>query len=211
MGARLWLPIIPPHHPRARSSSSRTRGALQALYAGDEKLLKELESELGVRVVARDSGCASRAIPARSSACASSSPNSTKPAKRGLAIRRHEFEYSPAQRRRRREKEPLAPARSQDHLLAAQAARRPENRRPEAYVEMIRSHDITLGVGPAGTGKTYLAVALASPRSSRGKGQPHHSHPSGGRGGEALGFLPGDLQEKLLPYLVPASTTRSTT
>ena len=71
------------------------------------------------------------------------------------------------------------------------------------YVEAIRDHDITFGLGPAGTGKTYLGMAMAAAALRAGSvGRLILTRPAV-EAGEALGFLPGDLQEKLAPYLRP--------
>lgn len=71
------------------------------------------------------------------------------------------------------------------------------------YVEAIRKHDITFGIGPAGTGKTYLAVALALAALREGKVSRIILTRPAVEAGEALGFLPGDLYEKIMPYLRP--------
>ena len=71
------------------------------------------------------------------------------------------------------------------------------------YIEAIRKHDITFGIGPAGTGKTYLAVALAISALREGKVSRIILTRPAVEAGEALGFLPGDLYEKIMPYLRP--------
>jgi len=71
------------------------------------------------------------------------------------------------------------------------------------YVDAIRNHDVTFGIGPAGTGKTYLAVAMAPGRSARRKGLSPHPHPPRRRSGRGARILPGDLYEKIMPYLRP--------
>ena len=71
------------------------------------------------------------------------------------------------------------------------------------YVEAIRKHDITFGIGPAGTGKTYLAVAMALSALRDGKVSRIILTRPAVEAGEALGFLPGDLYEKIMPYLRP--------
>ena len=71
------------------------------------------------------------------------------------------------------------------------------------YVNAIKHNDITFGIGPAGTGKTYLAVAMAVAALKRGEvGRIILTRPAV-EAGESLGFLPGDLQEKIDPYLRP--------
>ncbi len=73
----------------------------------------------------------------------------------------------------------------------------------QKYIEAIRKHDIVFGVGPAGTGKTYLAVVMAI-RALKNKeiNRLVLTRPAV-EAGEKLGFLPGDLQEKVDPYLRP--------
>src|SRR6185295_1552232 len=71
------------------------------------------------------------------------------------------------------------------------------------YLDAIRKHDITFGVGPAGTGKTYLAVAMALSTLRDGKVSRIILTRPAVEAGEALGFLPGDLYEKITPYLRP--------
>src|SRR5215472_1102439 len=71
------------------------------------------------------------------------------------------------------------------------------------YLDAIRRHDVTFGVGPAGTGKTYLAVAMALSALRQGKVSRIILTRPAVEAGEALGFLPGDLYEKITPYLRP--------
>jgi len=85
--------------------------------------------------------------------------------------------------------------------------RRPElhGRTPHQarYIENILAHDITLGIGPAGTGKTYLAVACAVDALKRDKVKRIVLVRPAVEAGERLGFLPGDLAQKVDPYLRP--------
>ncbi|RZI95810.1 MAG: PhoH family protein [Variovorax sp.] len=71
------------------------------------------------------------------------------------------------------------------------------------YLENIASHDITFGIGPAGTGKTYLAVACAVDALERSAVQRIVLTRPAVEAGERLGFLPGNLTEKVDPYLRP--------
>ncbi|MBR5926552.1 MAG: PhoH family protein [Firmicutes bacterium] len=71
------------------------------------------------------------------------------------------------------------------------------------YVEAIRKHDICFGIGPAGTGKTYLAVAMAINSLKNKDVEKLILARPAVEAGERLGFLPGDLQEKVDPYLRP--------
>lgn len=92
-----------------------------------------------------------------------------------------------------------------DTLFVTQKGRpvAPRGLGQKAYVDAIRSHDVTLGVGPAGSGKTYLAMAAAVAALSRRKvGRIILTRPAV-EAGERLGFLPGDLEAKVNPYLRP--------
>ncbi|MFB4211864.1 PhoH family protein [Shouchella sp. JSM 1781072] len=71
------------------------------------------------------------------------------------------------------------------------------------YVSMIKKHDMVFGVGPAGTGKTYLAVVSAVSALKDGKVNRIVLTRPAVEAGESLGFLPGDLKEKVDPYLRP--------
>ena len=71
------------------------------------------------------------------------------------------------------------------------------------YLQAIAQHDIVVGIGPAGTGKTYLAVAAAVDALSRKRVRRIVLARPAVEAGESLGFLPGDLHEKVDPYLRP--------
>jgi phosphate starvation-inducible PhoH-like protein len=72
-----------------------------------------------------------------------------------------------------------------------------------AYVRAMHGHDLVFGLGPAGTGKTYLAVAMAVTMMLRGRIDRIVLSRPAVEAGERLGFLPGDLKEKVDPYLRP--------
>ncbi|MEJ6348501.1 PhoH family protein [Holzapfeliella sp. He02] len=71
------------------------------------------------------------------------------------------------------------------------------------YVEAIKHHDVVFGIGPAGTGKTYLAVIMAISAFKRGEVERIILTRPAVEAGENLGFLPGDLKDKIDPYLRP--------
>lgn len=80
---------------------------------------------------------------------------------------------------------------------------KPRNSHQAKYLENILSHDISFGVGPAGTGKTYLAVAAAIDSLERQEVKRILLTRPAVEAGEKLGFLPGDLSQKVDPYLRP--------
>ncbi|KXT76020.1 PhoH family protein [Streptococcus sp. DD12] len=73
----------------------------------------------------------------------------------------------------------------------------------KVYVDSIKQHDVVFGIGPAGTGKTFLAVTLAVTALKRGQVKRIILTRPAVEAGESLGFLPGDLKEKVDPYLRP--------
>ncbi|OGQ91332.1 MAG: phosphate starvation-inducible protein PhoH [Desulfobacula sp. RIFOXYA12_FULL_46_16] len=79
----------------------------------------------------------------------------------------------------------------------------PRNPAQQKYTEAIAKNDILFSIGPAGTGKTYIAMALAMAAFSRGEIKKIVLTRPAVEAGEALGFLPGDLAQKINPYLRP--------
>ena len=79
----------------------------------------------------------------------------------------------------------------------------PKNPNQKRYVEEIRANDVVFGVGPAGTGKTYLAMAMAIAQHAKNRYKRIVLTRPAVEAGERLGFLPGDLAEKVNPYLRP--------
>jgi phosphate starvation-inducible PhoH-like protein len=79
----------------------------------------------------------------------------------------------------------------------------PKTLTQKLYLQSMLKHTVVFGIGPAGTGKTYLAVAAAVAALQRAEVQRLILTRPAVEAGEALGFLPGDLREKILPYLRP--------
>ena len=88
-------------------------------------------------------------------------------------------------------------------LSTRRADLKPRSKNQGVYLDNIAEHDITFGIGPAGTGKTYLAVAAAVDALQRNAVQRIILTRPAVEAGERLGFLPGDLNQKVDPYLRP--------
>ena len=121
----------------------------------------------------------------------------------GQALSRSQVEYA-VRSLRQSETEPLAEPLKESVLVTDRGkrirARTPGQRR---YVKQILAHDLTFGIGPAGTGKTYLAMACAvHALQTKAVSRIILCRPAV-EAGERLGFLPGDLQAKIDPYLRP--------
>jgi len=89
------------------------------------------------------------------------------------------------------------------YVTASKRAITPKNPAQKNYIDAIRNHDIVFGIGPAGTGKTYLAMAMAVAALTSGSVNKIILTRPAVEAGESLGFLPGDLAEKVDPYLRP--------
>lgn len=100
---------------------------------------------------------------------------------------------------------PVAPVLNEGELNLRTRRRdlRPRTSRQKNYLAQILSHDVTFGVGPAGTGKTFLAVACAIDALEREAVERIVLTRPAVEAGERLGFLPGDLNQKVDPYLRP--------
>ena len=79
----------------------------------------------------------------------------------------------------------------------------PKTQNQKTYIDAIRNNDIVFGIGPAGTGKTYLAVAMAVSALTTGQVRSIILTRPAVEAGEKLGFLPGDIAQKVNPYLRP--------
>jgi phosphate starvation-inducible protein PhoH and related proteins len=89
------------------------------------------------------------------------------------------------------------------YITADKTVISPKSINQKLYIDCIRNNDIVFGIGPAGTGKTYLAVAMAVSAFIKGKVKKIILARPAVEAGEKLGFLPGDLAQKVNPYLRP--------
>src|SRR6266576_5969495 len=176
---------------------------LQSLYANDLKLLKNLEDSLGVKVTTREGWVKLEGDPGRLDKAQQVFEQLDKARQQGVDIQRHEFNYALK-----------SVTGDQDENLGeivltkiTTSSRKPpivaRSANQRAYVDAIQKHDIVFGIGPAGTGKTYLAVAMAAAALKKEQVSRIILTRPAVEAGEALGFLPGDLQEKITPYLRP--------
>ena len=175
----------------------------QQLFNNNPKNLQMLEARLGVKATNRDGWIkldGDEADVARATGLFQSLETALKA---GVAIRNRDFSYA------------LNTVLSDGpealdglySIMLQTSARKPvvhpKTLGQKRYVEAIQKHDVTFGAGPAGTGKTFLAMAMAIMSLKEEKVSRIILTRPAVEAGEALGFLPGDLQEKLDPYLRP--------
>jgi len=176
---------------------------LQSLYANDLKLLKSLEDSLGVKVTTREGWVKLEGEPEKIDKAQRVFNQLEEAQKKGVPIQKHEFQYALNSVSESRE-DNLSDAVS---MIITTSPRKPpivaRSAGQRNYVEAIDKHDIVFGIGPAGTGKTYLAVAMAVSALKKDQVSRIILTRPAVEAGEALGFLPGELEQKIAPYLRP--------
>ena len=176
---------------------------LQALFADDVKNLAYLESEIGVKTVTRDGWIVLSGEPAALELARAVFDDLESAQRKGGRITARDFRLAV-------EVAAGGGAVGVSQLsgvrLVGSRGRKPVIPRTPAqleYVRAIETHDVVFGLGPAGTGKTYLAMAMGLTMLKRRVMQRIVLTRPAVEAGEALGFLPGDLREKVAPYLRP--------
>ncbi len=176
---------------------------LQSLYANDLKLLKSMEDSLGVKVTTREGWVKLEGELEKIDKAQRVFNQLEEAQKKGVPIQKHEFQYALNSVSESRE-DNLSDAVS---MIITTSPRKPpivaRSAGQRNYVEAIDKHDIVLGIGPAGTGKTYLAVAMAVSALKKDQVSRIILTRPAVEAGEALGFLPGELEQKIAPYLRP--------
>jgi phosphate starvation-inducible PhoH-like protein len=177
--------------------------AAQTLFANDERNLKSLETELAVKASSRDGWIKlegeADAIARAKKVFAYLEKNQQE----GVPTRSRDFTHAVHVVKHDGVEALESLFNNRINTSAKKAAVTPKTVGQQRYVAAIRDHDITFGIGPAGTGKTYLAMAMAVAALKDGRvGRIILTRPAV-EAGEALGFLPGDLYQKLDPYLRP--------
>ena len=176
---------------------------LQSLYANDLKLLKSLEDSLGVKVTTREGWVKLEGEPEKIDKAQRVFDQLEEAQKKGVPIQKHEFQYalnSVSESRGDNLTDAVSMKITTSPRKAPIVARSAGQRN---YVEAIDKHDIVFGIGPAGTGKTYLAVAMAVSALKKDQVSRIILTRPAVEAGEALGFLPGELEQRIAPYLRP--------
>jgi len=189
---------------------------LHSLFADDLSLLKEAEETLDVTLTTRDAWLRIEGERDRVDRTCTMLEDLEQARRKGSAITRQSFRYAlgvvtpPAEAEDGAEpgtgEEDESLAQLAEYRLLGTGGKPPVSPRTHNQLRYLRSleeHDVVFGIGPAGTGKTYLAMAYALDRlKNREIDRIVLTRPAV-EAGEALGFLPGALEEKVLPYLRP--------
>lgn len=175
---------------------------LLPLLLGDhDRHLVRIEQALGVRLSCRGNRVAISGEVSRVDAARSMLQGLWRRLERGEMVGRPEVEA--AIRLAETDIDPRLPLSDLPAIRTRRGAVSPRSAGQAAYIEALAVHDMVFGVGPAGTGKTYLAVAQAVAMLQNGKVDRIVLSRPAVEAGERLGFLPGDMKEKVDPYLRP--------
>ena len=176
---------------------------LHALFANDPKNLAYLESVLGVKAVTREGWLMLAGGVGALEAARAAFADLEQALRKGGRIDARDFHLAVDVAAR---SEKIGVNQLAEVKLVGSRGRKPVIPKTPSQLEYIRaieSHDVVFGLGPAGTGKTYLAMAMALTLLKRRVMQRIVLTRPAVEAGEALGFLPGDLREKVAPYLRP--------
>jgi phosphate starvation-inducible protein PhoH and related proteins len=175
---------------------------LLPLLLGDhDRHLVRIEQALGVRLSCRGNRVAISGDAARVEAAQSALQGLWRRLERGESVGRPDVEA--AIRMVEIETDPRLPLSDLPAIRTRKGAVGPRSAGQVAYMDALSSHEMVFGVGPAGTGKTYLAVAQAVAMLQAGRVDRIVLSRPAVEAGERLGFLPGDMKEKVDPYLRP--------
>ncbi len=173
---------------------------LPLLYGEHDQHLARLERQLQVTLSARGNRLAVSGSPEATAAAVSAIESLYKRLKRGLPVADGDVDGAARLALAGEARE----GGSAETLIQTRKRKiSPRTPAQARYIEALRSHELTFGIGPAGTGKTYLAVAVAIEMLLAGTVERLILSRPAVEAGERLGFLPGDLRDKVDPYLRP--------
>ena len=196
-------PFPAPPRPDGKAVTLQFRdNTLLPLLLGDhDRHLVRLEQGLGVRLSCRGNRVAIAGDPARVDAAQAALEGLWRRLERGEGVGRGEVET--AIRMAEADTDPRLPLSDLPAIRTRRGAVGPRSPGQAVYIEALATAEMVFGVGPAGTGKTYLAVAQAVAMLQAGKVDRIVLSRPAVEAGERLGFLPGDMKEKVDPYLRP--------
>ncbi len=176
---------------------------LHSLFGNDLKELKYLETELGVKAVTREGWLHLEGGPEELSLIKQAFLDLEEARRNGVEL--HGRDFRTAIDVARGSGQAGVAKITQVKLLGTQGRKAvvPRNPRQLEYVQAMLENEVVFGLGPAGTGKTYLAMAMALTLLKQKKINRLVLTRPAVEAGEALGFLPGDLLDKIAPYLRP--------
>ena len=177
--------------------------ALLPLLLGDhDRHLAKLEQGLGVRLACRGNRVSISGDPARVEAAQAALGGLWARLRSGMGVASGDVDAA-IRMTNARDPDPRLPLPDLPAIRTRRGSVGPRSPGQAAYMDMLGHHEMVFGIGPAGTGKTYLAVAQAVAMLTAGRVERIVLSRPAVEAGERLGFLPGDMKEKVDPYLRP--------
>ncbi|WP_135467857.1 PhoH family protein [Crenalkalicoccus roseus] len=194
-----------PSAPEQRSVTLQfdDNGLLPLLYGEHDQHLVRIEQRLGVRLGSRGNRLTIAGTPERTEVAEAALRALWQRLERGQQVSTAEVEAALRMAEGEAENDPRLPLQDRPEIRTRKAAIAPRSPAQAQYIEMLARHEMVFGTGPAGTGKTYLAVAQGVALLLAGRVDRIVLSRPAVEAGERLGFLPGDLKEKVDPYLRP--------
>lgn len=176
---------------------------LHTVFGGHDEHLALIENKLGVSITARGNKVSIKGLSRSADAARRALLELYARAMRGLDIGRGDVEGAVRMNLHAHEKTGSGTGSESTQVRTRRKQVMPRTPMQGNYIEAIRKHELVFGIGPAGTGKTYLAVACAAEALMNGDVDRIILSRPAVEAGERLGFLPGDMKEKVDPYLRP--------
>ncbi len=193
----------PPRPAKAITLQFSDNALLPLLFGDHDRNLVRLEQGLGVRMSSRGNRVAITGEPDRVQAAEQALNGLYKRLEAGKSVSRADVDTAIRMADPVENVNPRLPLSDLPAILTKRGTVGPRSPRQTAYMEMLARHEMVFAVGPAGTGKTYLAVAQAVAMLQANKVDRIVLSRPAVEAGERLGFLPGDLKDKIDPYLRP--------
>jgi phosphate starvation-inducible PhoH-like protein len=192
---------VPPAPGRSVTLQFGNNALLSQLLGDHDRHLIRLEQALGVRLACRGNRIAISGDPASIETAQATLNGLYSRLEHGDRLSSSDFDA--AVRMNLRGAEPRLPLADLPAIRTRKGAIQPRSPAQAGYMELLARHEMVFGIGPAGTGKTYLAVAQAVAMLQTGQVDRIILSRPAVEAGERLGFLPGDMKEKVDPYLRP--------
>ncbi len=176
---------------------------LPILYGEHDRNLARMEMRLGVRLASRGNRLTITGAPERTEVAEAALADLWRRLQKGEHVGTAEVEAAMRMAEGVQEADPRLPLQDIPAIRTRKGAIAPRSPAQAHYMEMLARAEMVFGVGPAGTGKTYLAVAQGVPRLQAGRVDRIVLSRPAVEAGERLGFLPGDMKEKVDPYFRP--------
>ncbi len=195
--------IIAATPARALTLQFADNALLPLLFGDHDRHLVRLEQGLGVKLASRGNRVAISGDPTRVQAAEVALQGLYQRLERGLPVSRGDVDAAIRMTNTDEQQDPRLPLSDMPAIRTKRGAIGPRSPGQSTYMEMLAKFEMVFGIGPAGTGKTYLAVAQAVQMLTAGRVDRIVLSRPAVEAGERLGFLPGDLKDKVDPYLRP--------